>query len=183
MPKEIDGVSYFTQDELNSTVGQVRTDARSTGEKNILKTLGFEKAEEAAEFVKKAKETQAASQTDAEKLQADLKKAAEDRDAAVRTAQSLTLESKAIDAGAKLGLTVPKAKQVLRLVNVPEGFDFEKGSLDETFKTFLDLPENAHFKTGTELPVTPGRKPGDPVASSDGKKDKFEELKGRFNFG
>lgn len=183
MPKEIDGVTYFTQEELNQHQGTARTEGRTSGEKTLLKTLGFEKAEDATTFVTKAKETANAGKTETERLQAEAATAKAQAAETATRLRAVTLESKAVDAGAKHGLTVPKAKQVLRLIDVPADFDLDKGTLEDTFKTFLEKPENAHFKSEpVTAPAAGARKPGDTTPAAGEKKDKLGTLLDRFQF-
>ena len=164
---------HFTQEQVNGLVGKARDDGRAAATKELLKALGFESIEVGQEFVKTSKAAQKDFETKLSGLTTE-------KDGAVLKFKVLSLDQKASEIGAELGLTPAKAKQVVKLLDITAAtFDPENNTLKASFETFLGADENKHFVT-TEEAAKPGgsRKPNSGTKPKEGEPDKFDQLLG-----
>ena len=164
----------FSQEQVNGLVGTARTEGRTAAQKELLKALGFETVEAGQEFVKVSRSAQKDFDTKLGAMTVE-------RDGAVVKYKTISLEQKAAEVGAELGLSPAKAKQVTRLLEIPAAtFDPETNTLKADFEKFLAEPDNKHFVTA-EPEVKPGsnRKPGQ---QKTGEPDKFDQLLGQLRF-
>lgn len=168
MPKTIDGVEYFTQDEVNNLTGKARGEGRQAGSADVLREIGVDSVDSAKSGLKLVTE----QGTKIKELTTSLETVNTEKSTVTGKLKSLSLERAAEAVGGELKLTPVKAKQVLLLLGVKaEEFDSEKqedrDALKAKFDTFLKVPENAHF-AGTEAVETSGRKPGQGGGSGGG---------------
>ncbi len=162
MPRDIEGVTYFTQEEVDGLTGTARSDGRSTAEKHFLKDIGVE----SLDLAKKAIENATTLGTKVTELTTTLETERNTNKTVSSQFKALSLERAAETVGGKFKLTLVKAQQVLRLLSGVKAEEFDSSKpehltdLEAKFKTFLEAPENKHFVEGTGTPETAGRKPG-----------------------
>jgi hypothetical protein len=178
--KEIDGVKFFTQEEVNTFAGTARQEGRDVATREVLVQLGTTTVEEAATALKAAKDLKASQMTEAERLRTELK----DKDTQIKTlsassaASALSLKKLSFDGAIKTAaedLEIPAAvgTQIAKLIDVTvERFEEGKTDIKAMFTEFLAKEENAHFLGKVVTPEGSGRRP---VAS--GKPDLFASLR------
>lgn len=178
MPKEFDGVKYFTQEELNDTVGRVRAEGRDAGVKDFLKVVSFKDTTEAEQFISNARTEGERLRTENATLTGNLQTVTSERDTLAVETKKIALRDAATEVGREMDVSPKKALQIVALLGINAAdFDPAKSTLKESFTTFLGEDDNKHFVGGAVTPETPGRK--GPAAKSDGKPSKTDILRAR----
>lgn len=184
-----EGNESFTQDQVNGLVGKARTEGRDAAQKELLKTLGFDSADDLQGFVKTVRDKQKGEMTEIERLQAENAALGKqvagltgERDGAVLKFKGVALEQAAEQIGSELGVTGPKAKQITKLLGVQAAdFDPASNDLKAKFEAFLADADNAHFKAEPEaVRTTSSRKPG--AAGANNEPDKLDKLAGSLKW-
>src|SRR5262245_50612985 len=114
MPQVIEGVTYFTQDEVNGLVGTARVEGRTNRDKEFLRDLGVESIDAAKASIKLSTE----QGTQITQLNGQLETARTETATVTGKYQTLSLERAAEAVGAEFKLTPVKSKQVLVLLGL-----------------------------------------------------------------
>jgi DNA-directed RNA polymerase beta subunit len=173
-----DAASTFTQEQVNAIVGERARRAEESAVSNLLKSLGFEKADELKAMIEDTRKRQAAEMSEAERAKAEAEKVRKEADSyktaleAERQARISDKRDSAITSALK---TADNPQAILTLLKAEAADEVAKvltedGKVDE--KALGKLVKEAEAKwPGLFKPSAPGT-----PSHSDGKTPQAQDL-------